>query len=145
MDSPATSVGLFPPLRSGCPAMNHAIQKDQHAQRNSVRASAWCCDADDGLGVNRRRPQQRGGSAGDQTEAANSAFKATTGFPGSSASGRWLPGFFSFLRTKRRQWRPNATMDDDERRGWSGGRRLEREGERGESDSGDGGRWDLRG
>nr|BAD38258.1 hypothetical protein [Oryza sativa Japonica Group]BAD38483.1 hypothetical protein [Oryza sativa Japonica Group] len=37
------------------------------------------------------------------------------------ASGRWLPGFLSFLRTQRRQRRPKATTDDDEQSGWRHG------------------------
>jgi hypothetical protein len=50
-------------------------------------------------------------------------FTVTTGFPGSSTTGKWRPVFFSSSRTQRRQRRPKETTTATARGCWSGGRR----------------------
>uniref|UniRef100_I1PU30 DUF834 domain-containing protein n=1 Tax=Oryza glaberrima TaxID=4538 RepID=I1PU30_ORYGL len=67
----------------------------------------------DGLGDGARLLERR-------PEAAKLGFLSARYFQRSSSSEKWRPVFLSFLRIQRRQRRPKATTDDDERRGWSG-------------------------
>uniref|UniRef100_I1QZ85 DUF834 domain-containing protein n=1 Tax=Oryza glaberrima TaxID=4538 RepID=I1QZ85_ORYGL len=133
-----------------CP-WRRRLSSDVRRQRRGGRPSSWCCDAEGGSSSDQGQLGRRRTAAVDQKTAATHWFTARTASGKISAQGNRLPGFSSSLRIQRWRRRPKETMDDDERRGRGDGalrleRRpeVEREGERGESVSGDGGGRDSR-